>query len=60
MKQRFEAIEVSDKAWNVRDNDATRYNMPTNAITMNVRQDAAHEIASKLNQEWLRFLAAPF
>lgn len=59
MKPRFETKGLGDRAWTVIDNEAIKWGMPANAITMNVRIDAATTIATILNQEWTAFNRNP-
>lgn len=58
--KRFEAVEDSPGAWKVIDKDHAQYDMTERAVSINMREATAHEIAGTLNDEWQQFLANPY
>lgn len=59
MKPRFVAVLDGNGAYFVGDNESTKWNMPTKAVTLFLRRNAAEKIAEILNNEWNAFQANP-
>lgn len=56
---RYIAQSIGNDACQIIDTEANKWNMPTKAVSMNVREISAIQIVKILNEEWEEFNRNP-